>query len=134
MSKTIRHRGKYHTEDGYEVPDTRPPIIKLGSRIPKTWEMSVAEMFKKALSNHAQESGRETWEEANDFDCPEEHDELELTPYEDHFDHEENFMNDMAELTMKRMSKKVKGGSESHPEAQPASTEGGNGKKHEEKA
>lgn len=51
----------------------------------------VAEMVRREISMYAEAQGQETFEEADDFDIPD--DPIEFSsPYEEHFDHEENYI------------------------------------------
>lgn len=94
------------TKEGYEIPDCTPMEIPVGHHIPKNWQTGITDLIRKALNEKAEESGHESFEEANDFDCPEEDEELARTPYEEHFDHEENFINDVKANIIRKMKEK----------------------------
>lgn len=102
MKSTTKKPQVVFNEQGEEILDDTPVALKPGYHIPQNWASSLAQFVKKALNEKAEDQGMESFEEANDFDCPEEDDNLELTPYEEHFDHEENFIQDVAENIKKR--------------------------------
>lgn len=91
-------------ELGEEIPDSTPSSIQVGYHIPKNWKLSITELVRKALNDQAESQGYETFDEANDFDCPEEEEDMALTPYEDHFDHEENFVKDVESYAEARLN------------------------------
>lgn len=92
------------TRQGDEIPDPTPSELKVGFGLPKSWTTSITDIVKNAMSDQAVSQGYESWEEANDFNCKEEDEDLEKTPYEEHFDHEENFVNDVFENAKKKLS------------------------------
>lgn len=90
-----RDIGVRFNESGEEIPDNTPVVLPVGGRVPNNWKTHITQLVRKALNERAEETGHETFEEANDFDCPEEDDELDPTQYEENFDHEENFLADV---------------------------------------
>jgi len=56
---------------GWEVPDPTPLARALKFQRPPTLEEIVQRTIRGALSRHAAEQGRETFDEANDFDIDE---------------------------------------------------------------
>lgn len=63
----------------HEIPDPRPLSLPAGTVQPESLESLMARMIRnRDYMKHFE--GKETWEEADDFDCPGEED--ILSPYE----------------------------------------------------
>ncbi len=58
----------------YEYPDPTPLHIPLGARNPPTLQEQVRSMVQVEMSGVMQDSGLESWEEADDFDIEEDED------------------------------------------------------------
>lgn len=70
-----------YDEKGRQIPDTTPVAVPLAYRGGQTMEDRLRMFIRAQLSQHAAEAGHETFEEASDFDVPDE-EELILSPYE----------------------------------------------------
>ena len=71
-------------DQGREVPDPTPLTLPAGFRRPETLAEQVQRLVRTHISREAAERGEETFEEAEDFDVP---DEAEPgSPYEAQFD------------------------------------------------
>lgn len=58
-------------KDGCEVPDPRPIAIPVGFKSPESIAQTVARLVKNIdIQRELRRQGRETFEEANDFDIP----------------------------------------------------------------
>lgn len=68
--------------DGRELPDPKPIEIPIGMKQPESLQSLMARMIRTHLSHAAEKGGAETFEEANDFDIPEDDAELRATNYE----------------------------------------------------
>lgn len=67
------------------VIDGQPAEVPAGFRVPETMEQRVQRLVRGALSRRAEEVGFESFEEANDFDIPD--DPVDpSTPFEEFFD------------------------------------------------
>lgn len=64
--------GVKYNERGEEIPDTTPVEIPVGFGAPETTEEMIRRMIHGVLSDDARSRGAETFEEANDFDIPDE--------------------------------------------------------------
>lgn len=71
-------------ENGHEVPDPRPMTIPSGFKRPETLAEQVQRLVRTSISAYAAAQGKETFEEAEDFDIGDEAD--PSTPYETFFD------------------------------------------------
>lgn len=72
-------------ENGFEVPDSKPMEIPIGWKKPPSLQEQVQRMVRHEMSRAAEKTGQETFEEADDFDIPD--DPVDLTsPYEVEFD------------------------------------------------
>lgn len=69
-----------YDEFGREVPDTTPVEMPLGFKRPKPLQQIVREMIQREFSEQADAEGKETFDEANDFDV--EDDDLPPSPHE----------------------------------------------------
>lgn len=74
-------------EFGREIPDNTPVEMPLGLRMPKPLQELIKDIVRHQMSQEAAEEGRETFDEANDFDV--EDDEIPASPYE--IDEDEEF-------------------------------------------
>lgn len=70
-------------ELGRELPDPTPVEVPLGFQRPESLTDMVRRMIRGQLSVAAAEEGHETFDEANDFDVPEEDAELHGTEFEE---------------------------------------------------
>lgn len=70
-----------YDELGREIPDPQPIEIPLRFRSGPTIDQKMKQMLVNLLNQQAREQGTETFEEANDFDIPDDFDDP-LTPYE----------------------------------------------------
>lgn len=61
----------YIDDNYHEVPNPRPEEIIVSKRPPSLQEQ-IQRLVRTELSNQVASQGAETWEEANDFDIPEE--------------------------------------------------------------
>lgn len=71
--------------DGHEVPDPRPLTLPSGFKRPETLAEQVQRLVRNHLSRIAEESGAESFEEAEDFDVDDDPSDP-ATPYEAVFD------------------------------------------------
>lgn len=70
----------------YEQPDSKPMAIPAGFRVPPTLAEQVARLVRShALQRDLAQAGAETFEEADDFDVPDDPPDP-TTPYEPQFD------------------------------------------------
>jgi hypothetical protein len=65
----------------YETPDPKPMAIPVSMRTPETSDQRMMKMLANARALAAME-GAETFEEANDFECPDEWDPLPASNHE----------------------------------------------------
>lgn len=76
-----------HDEDGREILDDTPMAPPVGlSRTPPMWEVIQQMIRSERLAALAAEAGAETFEEADDFDIPDDPFNDPATPYENDFD------------------------------------------------
>ena len=74
-------------ERGWEIPDPRPVEIPAGFERPESLEEMIQRMVRTNASEIAEREGYETFDEADDFDMPDEdHGSDPMTPYEEEFD------------------------------------------------
>lgn len=71
-------RRSYIDENGLEVPNPRPNEVSVGLRPPSLMEQ-IQRLVRINLSQEMQKQGAETFDEADDFDIPE--DEDPISPY-----------------------------------------------------
>lgn len=69
-----------YNEHGQEIPDPTPVEMPLGFKRPKPLNEVVQEIIRRELSRQAEAEGKETWDEANDFDVDD--DEFPVSPHE----------------------------------------------------
>lgn len=72
----------YIDENYHEVPNPRPDEIVVSKR-PPSLQQQIQRLVRTELSNQVAQQGAETWEEANDFDIPEELDPISGYEIED---------------------------------------------------
>lgn len=72
-------------ENGHEKLDNTPVELPLGFQHPETLEDRIKRLVRTSVSAQAQTDGEETFEEADDFDIPDD-DSDPVTPYELDFD------------------------------------------------
>lgn len=72
-------------EKGRELLDNTPVELPLGFEHPESLEERIRRLVRTSVSDHAAESGAETFEEADDFDIADD-DSDPLTPFEMEFD------------------------------------------------
>lgn len=72
-------------ERGHEVLDSTPLRLPIGFKRPETLAEQVQRLVRTHLSQVAEAEGYETFEEADDFDIPED-DHMVPSPYEMEFD------------------------------------------------
>lgn len=60
---------KFNAE-GLETPDPRPMAVPFGSKRPETLQEQIQRLVRNQVSSFAAQHERETFEEANDFDIP----------------------------------------------------------------
>lgn len=70
--------------DGHEIPDGKPLTLPSGFRRPETLAEQVQRLVRTHVSMEAARTGRESFEESEDFDVGD--DEAPSTPYEEQFD------------------------------------------------
>lgn len=75
----FRLRTEYN-EAGFEVPDEMPIVVP-GMRQPETLAETIKRMVRVEMGKVAASQGMETFEEADDFDIPDEDGEF-VSPYE----------------------------------------------------
>lgn len=75
----FRLRTEYN-EAGFEVPDDMPVVVP-GMRAPETLAETIKRMVRVEMGKVAASQGLETFEEADDFDVPDEDGEF-VSPYE----------------------------------------------------
>lgn len=68
-------------EKGREIPDPRPMAIPAGWDRPETLQDQIKRLIRVQLSQQAADTGQETFEEADDFDVPDDEPDL-LSGYE----------------------------------------------------
>lgn len=71
-----------YNELGQEIPDDTPMEIPLGMRRPLTLQEQIQAAVRGAVSRAAARNDRETFEEANDFDLPDDDMEDRITVHE----------------------------------------------------
>lgn len=71
---------------GWEVPNKKPVEIPAGFKKPEALADQIQRLVRTEISEQAEQEGNETWEEANDFYCPEEDFPMPDSPYEEDFD------------------------------------------------
>jgi len=82
--RLLKPQATYLTEDGREKPDPTPLAPPIGYvKQPHLWEQ-MREMVRHQLSEAAVDSGRESFEEADDFDVGDDYD--PTSPYEEVFE------------------------------------------------
>lgn len=67
---------------GRELPDATPIAVPLGARKPESLVEMMRRLIRQDMSLHAADQGRETFDEANDFEVPDEDPELNPTEFE----------------------------------------------------
>lgn len=72
-------------ENGHELLDNTPVELPLGFEHPESLEDRIRRLVRTSVSSHAAEQGAETFEEADDFDIPDD-DSDPITPFEMEFD------------------------------------------------
>lgn len=78
---------KYRKPDGrYETPDPRPISLPIGMERPETLQEKMRRLIRdEVVNSRLAEAGMETFEEADDFNIPD--DPIDpATPYEENFD------------------------------------------------
>lgn len=70
--------------EGREIPDPNPMEVPAGMKRPETLAEQVQRLVRTSISAHAAMTGKESFEEADDFDIEEDFD--PSTPYETQFD------------------------------------------------
>lgn len=70
---------------GREIPDSRRPRLPIGFKKPESLAEQVQRLVRTHLSEHAQEQGAESFEDADDFDIDDD-DSDPFSPYEMDFD------------------------------------------------
>jgi hypothetical protein len=75
-------------KQGHELPDPKPIAPPVGWKKPVPIQERIAKTVREELSRMAEEKGMETFEDADDFDVPEEDSDFE-SPYELNFDPDE---------------------------------------------
>lgn len=82
-------------ERGHEILDPTPVAIPVGFKKPLSLEERMIRFIRsERVRAHLDQSGHETFEEADDFNVGEDFD--PVSPYEEHFDHLQNYENDKA--------------------------------------
>ncbi|AZL82958.1 hypothetical protein [Apis mellifera associated microvirus 51] len=77
-------------EKGHEVLDSKPVEAPVKWRRPPTIQEMISNAIRSGeLARFAEQQGHETPEEADDFDVGDDYD--PSSPYEEHFDHIQNF-------------------------------------------
>ena len=72
-------------EKGREIPDPTPVSLPVGFQTPEPLDVRIQRLVRTQLSNLADEQGYETFEEAEDFEVPD--DDMDpATPFEMEFD------------------------------------------------
>lgn len=71
------------TKDGRELPSSRPVEIPVGMQRPETLAEMVQRLVRQHVSKVAAAEAYETFEEANDFDVPDDSPELVNTRYQE---------------------------------------------------
>lgn len=71
-----------YNQAGQEMPDQTPIELPAGYRKPESLQDQIKRLIRVHMSIAADASGRETFEEANDFGPEEEFDDMPLTQYE----------------------------------------------------
>lgn len=97
--------GKYDS-DGCEIMDNKKIALKPGFHHPPSLQDQIARIVRHEISQRAQSQGMETFEEADDFDVPDEEMEMD-SPYEQNFDHDKN-VSDLQHVVSENKKKKVK--------------------------
>lgn len=72
-------------EFGREIPDPTPLSLPSGFKRPETLAEQVQRLVRNQISREAAEAGYETFDEAEDFDLPDDPTDP-TTPYEEYFD------------------------------------------------
>lgn len=71
--------------NGHEVLDSTPLALPLGFKKPESLDDQIRRLVRTHISAQAQEQGFETWEDADDFDIPDDQADP-ATPFEMDFD------------------------------------------------
>lgn len=69
-------------ERGEELPDPTPVEVPAGFKKPESLTEQIRRLIRTEFSKEAVAEGKESWEDANDFDVPEEDAEMHPTEYE----------------------------------------------------
>lgn len=106
LSSAENYKNKYN-EKGEEIMDPRPLSSRVGLKQPETLAQQIARILhSERAKEYAKSQGRETFEEADDFDVE---DDIEMnSPYEQHFDHAVNLHNDKKAYKDSQKKKKFK--------------------------
>lgn len=70
-------------ERGEELPDQTPIELPVGVRRPESLNDMMRRMIRTSLSQYAADQGEETFEEANDFDIPDDDPTVSNTQYQE---------------------------------------------------
>lgn len=90
-----------------EIPDPTPIAIPAGFHRPPTLEERMMLFIRsERFKQHMDQSGEETFEEADDFDVGDDFD--PSSPYEEHFDHVVNIENLKTEIKQNKAKKSKK--------------------------
>jgi len=85
MSSLLETLKSKFTPKGHEIPDPTPVTIPVNLRRTESMDERIARIVQYSLSKSAEEQGLETFDEADDFDIPD--DPIDpTTPYEADFD------------------------------------------------
>lgn len=85
MSTLLEKLKSQFNTRGHEVPDPTPVTIPVSLRRSESMDERIARIVQHSLSTAAADQGMETFEEADDFDIPD--DPIDpTTPYEQDFD------------------------------------------------
>lgn len=98
------HDSKYR--NGREVMDSTPGTLPVGFRRPLSLVEQMRSMIRNELSQAASDKGRESFEEANDFDIPDDPDDP-TTPWELAADGEEDVQAGLAEAQLHKAAIKA---------------------------
>lgn len=94
-------------ERGHEILDPNPVEIPVGFHQPPTLEARMRALIRTEMSQLAAQKGEETFEEADDFDIGDDFD--PTSPYEQHFDHDDNIDSLKTQIKESKAKRQKKG-------------------------
>lgn len=106
-------------ENGFEVPDPKPVAVPVGWKKPPSLNDRIAQMVRQELSARAEEVGMESFEDADDFDIPDDPADPN-SPWEEDFEANARLNADLAEVRKKSVENREKLIAEGNPTPKPS--------------